>query len=434
MWLSSLTDAEIAALAYEWRFWARPNQLPPEGDYFIWLAKPGRGWGKTRAGAEAVRMAVESGQAKHVALVNDTAYDTRAIMVEGQDGIIAKSPPWCKPVYEPSKRRVVWPDGGPWAGAKAYLYAAESPEVLRGPQHDLAWCDELAKWQNLRKVDDEGGTAFDNLLLGMRIGTPHVYITTTPRAIPLVRRLVKDPRVRVVDGSTHENRANLSDVFFQEVIAPLEKTRLGRQEVYGQLLEDVEGALWTRKMIEGALAPRFVPPMKRIVVAIDPAVTSTEQSDETGLIVAGIGQDNHGYILADESGRYTPEQWARKAVSLYYEHKADRIVAEVNNGGDLVGYTLRTIDRHISYKELHASRGKRTRAEPVASLYEQERVHHVKGFPEMEDQLCTWDANGSEKSPDRLDALVWALTELMLERTQAVATIQADTSWQQRHW
>ena len=434
-WLQSLTDAEVQALAYEWAFWARRSQNPPDGDWFIWLAKPGRGWGKTRAGSEFVRSRVESGKAKHIALVNDTARDTRQIMVEGPDGIIQRSPPWCRPVYEASRSRVVWPkDGGPWSGAVAYLYAAEAPEMLRGPQHDLAWCDELAKWQNLRKVDAEGGTAFDNLLLGMRIGDPKVAVTTTPRAVSLIRQLVKNPRVVVVDGSTHENRANLSDVFFREVIEPLEKTRLGRQEVYGQLLEDVEGALWTRAMIDAACAERMIPPMKRVVVALDPAVTATEQSDETGIVVAGVGMDDRGYVLADESGRYTPEQWARKAVQLFELHKADRIVAETNNGGDLVGYTLRTISKHVPFKALTASRGKRTRAEPVASLYEQGRVTHTKGFAQMEDQLCTWDANGQEKSPDRLDALVWALTELMLERTQAVASVTVDNSWQRRHW
>lgn len=436
VWLASLTDAEVAALTYEWEFWARPSQLAPsDNDWFIWLVKPGRGWGKTRVGSEWVRSRVESGIAKRIALVNDTARDTRDIMVEGPDGIVALSPPWCRPVYQPSRSRLVWPeDGGPWHGAVASLYAAEAPELLRGPQNDTAWCDELAKWQNLRKTDKEGGTAFDNLLLGMRIGDPRVAVTTTPRAIALVRQLVKNPRVRVVNGSTHENAANLSPRFFEEVIAPLEKTRLGRQEVYGQLLEDVEGALWTRAMIDAACVERPLPQMKRVVVAIDPAVTATEQSDETGIVVAGVGIDDHAYVLADESGRYTPDVWAQKAVRLYHEHHADRVVAEVNNGGDLVEFTLRSAGRHVAFKSLHASRGKRTRAEPVSALYEQGKVHHVKSFSEMEDQCCTWDANGSDKSPDRMDALVWALTELMLERTTAVATIAADTSWQRSKW
>jgi predicted phage terminase large subunit-like protein len=435
-WLASLTDSEVAALAYEWRFWARPNQIVPSDDgWFIWLAKPGRGWGKTRAGSEFIRERVESGKAKYIALVNDTARDTRAIMVEGQDGIIAKSPPWCKPVYEPGKSRLKWPKtGGPWAGAEAYLYSAEAPEILRGPQHDTAWCDELAKWQNLRKVDKEGGTAWDNLLLGMRIGDPRVAVTTTPRAVPLIRDLIKNPKVRVVDGSTFENSANLSQVFYDNVIAPLEKTRLGRQEVYGHLLEDTEGALWTRQMIDAALAPRHVPPMKRVVVAIDPAVSSTEQSDETGIVVAGLGIDDHGYVLEDASGKYSPDGWARRAVGLYLKHQADKIVAEVNNGGDLVGYTLRSVGQHVPFKALHASRGKRTRAEPVSILYEQGKIHHTRAFPEMEDQLCTWDTNGGENSPDRLDALVWALTELMLERTQAVASITVDNAWQRSKW
>lgn len=424
-WLASLSDAEILALPYAWPFWARPDQIPPpdESDWFIWLAKPGRGWGKTRAGAEWIRSRVESGKAKQIALVNDTARDTRAIMVEGPDGIVARSPEYCRPKYEPSKARVVWPDNGPWKGAAAYLYAAEAPELLRGPQHDTAWCDELAKWQNLRKVDQEGGTAFENLLLGLRIGNPKCAVTTTPRGIPLIRDLIKRQGVVVVNGSTYDNRSNLSDVYFQQVIAPLEHTRLGRQEVYGDVLTDTQGALWTRAMIDAALESRHVPSMKRVVVAIDPAVTSTEQSDETGIVVAGLGDDNHGYVLADQSGRYTPEQWARKASQLYHKHNADRIVAETNNGGDLVGYTLRSVGGSLPFKALTASRGKRTRAEPVAALYEQGKVHHTTGFPQMEDQLCTWDANGDLKSPDRLDALVWALTELMLERTQAVATI-----------
>jgi phage terminase large subunit-like protein len=435
-WLANLTDAEAAALKYEWRFWARPNQIPPpdDEDWFIWLAKPGRGWGKTRAGAEWVRMRVESGRAKQLAFVNDTARDTRSLMVEGPDGIIALSPPWCKPKYEPTKARVAWPSGGPWEGAVAYLYAAESPEMLRGPQHDTAWCDELAKWQNLRKVDQEGGTAFENLMLGLRIGNPKCAVTTTPRGVKTIRELVKRQGVIVVNGTSYDNRANLSDEWFRQVITPLEHTRLGRQEVFGDLLDDVPGALWTRAMIDAALEPRAVPTMKRVVVAIDPAVTATEQSDETGIVVAGLGTDNHGYVLADESGKYSPEQWARKASQLYHLQRADRIVAETNNGGDMVGYTLRSVDKTASFKALTASRGKRTRAEPVAALYEQGLVHHVSGFPMLEDQLCTWDANGSEKSPDRLDALVWALTELMLERTQAVASVSVDTSWQRDRW
>lgn len=436
-WLASLSDAEAYTLSYEWPFWARPEQLPPPDSdpWFIWLVKPGRGWGKTRTGGEWVRRRVESGQAKSIALVNDTARDTRAVMVEGPDGIVSLSPPWCKPVYEPSKARVVWPtNGGPWSGAVAYLYAAEAPELLRGPQHDTAWCDELAKWQNLRKVDQEGGTAFDNLLLGLRIGDPKCAITTTPRGIPLVRDLVKRQGVVVVNGTSYDNRENLSDEWFKQVVEPLAKTRLGRQEVYGDLLDNVEGALWTREMIDRACAARALPEMKRIVVAIDPAVTSTAQSDETGLVVAGVGVDNHGYVLADESGRYTPEGWARKAVQLFDMHKADRIVAETNNGGEMVEYTIRSLRRSVPYGSLHASRGKRTRAEPVASLYEQGLVHHARSFAGLEDQLCTWDANGAEQSPDRLDALVWALTELMLERTQAVAAVTVDTSWQKRRW
>lgn len=428
--LLELSDEDAEALRYDWSFWARPTQRAPEGNWRVCFWQSGRGWGKTRTGAEWVRAQVESGRCRRMALLNDTAADVRDVNVEGPDGILAVCPPWNKPIYEPSKRRVTWNNG-----AVAICYAAEAPELLRGPQHDGAWADELAKWKNLKKRDVEGGTAWDNLMMGLRMGdNPQCVVTTTPRAIPLIRELRKRPTTVVIAGSSYENRENLADAWFTEVIGQYEGTRLGRQEIHAELLDDVEGALWNRANLD-QLRVHEHPPLKRIVVSIDPAVTNTEQSNETGIVACGVGFNGHGYLLADVSGRYSPDGWGQKAVALLRKHQGERIVAEVNNGGDLVGYTIRTVDRHAPFKAVRASRGKRTRAEPVAALYEQLKVHHVGSFPQLEDQLCTWDANTGEESPDRLDALVWALTELMLENRDVVAVIpHPDNRWQRKHF
>ena len=380
------------------------------------MVKSGRGWGKTRTGAELVRDWVESGQMRTVALVNDTAADTRDIMIEGPSGLLAVCPPWNKPVYEPSKRRVVWPNG-----AMAIAYAAESPEMLRGPQHDGAWVDELFKWKNLRKRDTEGGTAWDNLLFGLRTGAhPRWIATTTPRPVPLLKQLQGRESVRVTGGSSYDNRVNLAEDWYREVIGRYEGTRLGRQEIYAEDLEDIEGALWRRDEIESKRVEK-APDLVRVVVAIDPSTTGNESSDEAGIVVAGIGKDGHGYILDDVSLRATPDGWARRAVVSYHAHKSDRIVAETNNGGDMVELTLRMVDPNIPYRKLTASRGKQTRAEPVAALYEQGRVHHVGTFPMLEDEMCSWVPG--DDSPNRMDALVWALTELMVTNTRATVRI-----------
>jgi predicted phage terminase large subunit-like protein len=655
-YLGDLSDVERAVLAYTWAFWARPSQQAPSGPWSYWVVQAGRGFGKTRTGAEWVRQKVERRQAKRIALVSDTAADVRDVMIEGPVGLLNVSPPWDRPVYEPSKRRVTWKNG-----AVAIAYAAESPELLRGPQHDSAWCfiagtqvetedgarsiesirvgdrvwtrrglrrvvatgdrsaplarvrlsngealigtedhpvwtqqgwqalgmlksgqtlqgfrasgsgthkdisvpirplqkagrnsiaiaksgnrrtarfragtgststtstafaemtgwtisrsslpetierlipsrvsrnsvsyagewstgasisaspqyadlvntvrpkrrgartrgraatvrqsfarepvitvasdastlglvgrvynltvegtpefyangvlvhncDEFAKWKNLRKVDQEGGTAWDNLLMGLRIGDqPQCCVTTTPRAIPQLRELLKKPGTIATSGSSYDNRDNLSASWFQDVIGAYEGTRLGRQEIHAELLEDVEGALWKRGWLDSARV-QHAPALKRIVVAIDPAVTSTAASDETGIVVAGLGHDGRGYVLDDVSGRYSPDGWAKKAVDAYRAHAADRIVAERNNGGDMVRHTLETVDRRVPITLVHASRGKQTRAEPVAALYEQGKVHHVG-------QMCTWEPLKDGQSPDRVDALVWALTELMV--------------------
>ena len=402
-------EKDVESLLFSWEFWARPKQLEPPGeDWSTWLVLAGRGFGKTRTGAEWVRKRVESGLAMNIALVADTAADARDIMVEGVTGIMAVSHPRFKPTYEPSKRRLVWPNG-----ARGICYAAESPEALRGAQHDTAWCDEPAKWRNLRKTDIEGGTAWDNLLFGLRVGSlPRVCCTTTPRAIPWVKNLKDKPTTIITTGSSYENRQNLSPRWFKDVIQPYEGTRLGRQEIHAELIEDVVGALWTREVIEKFRLNDSPVEFTRIVIAVDPSVTGNETSDECGIVAAGLGTDGHAYVLSDDSLRASPDIWASRAVKAYHTRHADCIVAETNNGGEMVGLTIRTVDDMVSYKSITASRGKQVRAEPVAALYEQGRVHHVGSFPLMEDEMCLWIPG--EKSPNRMDALVWAITELML--------------------
>jgi len=406
--LPTLTEEEKRVAEYLWPIWARPDQLTPSGDWRFWLLLAGRGFGKTRTGAEWVRDEVQSQGARRLALIGPTAADVRDVMIEGESGILATSPPWFRPLYEPSKRRLTWPNG-----AIATAFSADEPERFRGPQHDRAWGDELGAWRH-----DE---AFDQLQLGLRLrdafgGPPRMLITTTPRPTRHIKTLLKDKsgRVHLTRGSTFANRANLAADYLAEVIRRYEGTRLGRQELYAELLDDAPGALWQRDQID---ADRVViaPELARIVVAIDPAVSAAEESDETGIIVAGLGEDGHGYVLSDLTMKDSPDAWARVAIKAYKATRADRVVAEVNNGGDLVEATLRTVDKNVSYQAVRASRGKRTRAEPVAALYEQHRVHHVGALPHLEDQLCTWEAGGKLRSPDRLDALVWALTELMLD-------------------
>lgn len=321
-------------------------------------------------------------------------------MVEGESGILAIAPPWFVPKYEPSNRRVVWPNG-----AIATTFSADEPDRLRGPQHDAAWCDELAAWRYKE--------AWDNMLLGLRLGVdPRVVVTTTPKNTPLYRSVLKRPTTVVTRGTTYENIANLAPGFAEDIITQYEGTRLGRQELYAELLDDAEGALWNRQMLE-ALRVQEAPQLVRVVVAVDPAVTAGAESSETGIIVAGLGTDWHGYVLDDRTVRASPDGWGRRAVDAYHEWGADRVVAEVNQGGDMVEHVIRTVDATVSYKAVRASRGKQTRAEPISALYEQGRVHHVGYFAHLEDQMCSWEP-GLE-SPDRMDALVWAITELMLD-------------------
>jgi len=408
--MEEASNEELATVLYDWRFWARNEQLPPPGEWFTWLIMSGRGWGKTRTGAEWVNERVRSGIAKSIALVGDTAADVRDVMVEGPSGILQSSHPYERPEYEPSKRRLTWPNG-----ATASCFAAESPESLRGPEVDTAWCDEPAKWTNLRKKDNEGGTAWDNLMYGLRAGSdPRCVATTTPRPIKWLKELIRKQSTITTGGSTYDNQANLARQYFENVIKPREGTRLGRQEIFAQLLEDVEGSLWSLSLIDSLRRERHLP-LVRVVVAIDPSVTSKETSDECGIVVVGKDENDHGYLLEDCSKRCSPEDWARTAVEAFHRHNADRIIGEANNGGDMIESVLRVVDPNVPYRKVHASRSKQTRAEPVAALYEKGRVHHVGSFPQCEDEMATWVPG--DPSPNRMDALVWGFTELMLGST-----------------
>lgn len=419
--LSGLTDEQCKALLHDWRFLARSNQLEPDGDWQNWLILAGRGFGKTRTGAEWAREQLKAG-AGRLGLIAPTASDARDVMVEGESGLLAvcwagdrnnKGDVLGRPQYEPSKRRLTWANG-----AIATLFSAEEPERLRGPQHDRLWCDELAAWKYLRET-------WDMAMFGLRLGDrPRVCITTTPKPLPLVKEIAKDARTIVTRGSTFDNAGNLAPTFLQAIKDKYEGTRLGRQELNAEILDDLPGALWSRDAIDKGRV-KNIPDMQRIVVAVDPSGTKGESDDgdEIGIVVAGKGVDGRGYVLADRTCKLSPDGWGRRAVAAYGEFKADRIVAERNFGGAMVEHVIKTIDRNAAYKEVTASRGKVARAEPVAALYEQGKVSHVGSFPELEDQMCQIDASGfiGEGSPDRADALVWALTELMLEDQGSVA-------------
>lgn len=367
----------------------------------------GRGFGKTRAGAEWVRGLAEAGTVKRIALVAPTLHDARAVMVEGDSGILSISPPWFKPVFEPSKRTLTWPNG-----VVATLFGAEEPDRLRGPQHDAAWCDELCAWK-------QAEATFDMLLFGLRLGkAPRALITTTPKPIPLLKRLIDAPHTRISKGTTFDNLKNLAPGFARDIVARYRGTRLGRQELNAEILEDTPGALWSRALVETSRI-QILPPFTRIVVAVDPPASIGEKADECGIIAVGLTPDGTGVVIRDASARgLSPQAWASRAVALYHELAADRLVAEVNMGGAMVETIIREVDDTVAYRAVHATRGKIARAEPVAALYEQGRVMHWGAFDVLEDQMCNFVGakQSPGESPDRLDALVWALTDLMLGR------------------
>ena len=420
--LASLSNEALLALPWLFEFWALPHQLPPDGAWRSWVIMGGRGAGKTRAGAEWVRTQVEGarpgdpGRAGRVALVGETIDQVREVMIFGESGILACSPPDRRPVWEATRKRLVWPNG-----AVAQVFSAHEPESLRGPQFDAAWVDELAKWKKAE-------VTWDQLQFALRLGpNPQQVVTTTPRNVAVLKAILSNPSTVVTHAPTDANRAHLAASFLEEVKARYGGTRLGLQELDGALLEDAEGALWTSALLERGRVDE-VPALSRIVVAVDPPVTGHAGSDECGIVVVGAVtdgpvQDWRAYVLEDASVQGTsPDGWARAAIEAMQRHGADRLVAEVNQGGDLEQAVIRQVDPLVSFKAVRASRGKSARAEPVAALYEQGRVHHLRGLARLEDQMCRMTARGYEGrgSPDRVDALVWALTALMVDPAQAV--------------
>jgi len=408
--INSLPPEKLLALKYNWKCWARPKQLPPSGDWFGWLILSGRGFGKTRTGAEWILDRVRHGY-KKIALVGETSADVRDTMVElGESSIMQIAAPWERPTYQPSKRRLTFPNG-----ATATTFSGDEPDQLRGPAHDTAWVDELAKFRYAQET-------WDNLELGLREGPhPQVFISTTPRPIKIIKEMVADSSIVVTCGSSYENSTNLAPKFFERIRSKYEGTRLGKQELYGEILDDFPGALWTQNMID-AYRVKQAPSLVRVVVGVDPAVTAKKDSDETGIVVAGKDAIGHCYVLADNSLRGSPLEWGTAAIAGYMNHSADRVIGEVNNGGDLIEMNLRNIDPSVSYTSVHASRGKYIRAEPIAALYEQGIVHHVGQFPEMEDQMCSFcPETAGDAHDDRMDALVYAITELGITLTPHVS-------------
>jgi phage terminase large subunit-like protein len=413
--VAALTDEEAAALPYLWEFWARPEQLLPPGDWVYWVPLGGRGMGKTRTGAETVRQWVK--KYRFVNIIGAAADDVRDVMVEGESGLLAVCPADERPKFIAARSCLEWPNG-----ARTQLFSAESPERLRGRQHMKLWADELGAWRYPE--------AFDHAIFGLRLGDrPQAIVTTTPRPTKLMRELLANPLTLATRGSTFANIANLAPAFVAKILAKYEGTRLGRQEIEAELLLDAPGALWTRALIEAAyLNQRQAPALRRVVVAVDPPASSSESADECGVIVAGLAEDGGACVLADLSSQgETPLAWATRACGAARRHGADAIIAEVNNGGEMVETVIRQVDANIRVKSVRASQGKFARAEPVAALYEQGRVRHLGVFPELEDQMCLmtpgFDRRAAGVSPDRVDALVWAITELCLAQGDGSAII-----------
>lgn len=369
----------------------------------------GRGFGKTRMGSEWIRSLAHKYPGCRIALVAETAADARDVMIKGDSGLLSVDPTLDDDCWSPTNRCLTWPNG-----SRAFTYNGTTPDQLRGPQHHFAWVDELAKFEYMQE-------AWDQLQFGLRLGRhPQSLVTTTPRPLPLIKKLCNDPDVVVTKGATLDNQANLAKNTIKQLYDRYGGTRLGRQELEGEILEDIPGALWRREDIDSGRLNHAPDDLERVIVAVDPAASSEERSDENGIVVVGLARDKdgyaRGYVLEDASLRGTPEEWSRRAVQMYRKWEADRIVAEKNNGGEMVETVIRTADRSVPVRLVHATRGKVVRAEPISALYEQGRVHHVGRFDELEDQMCLFSIdnvrNSSTGSPDRVDALVWGLTEI----------------------
>lgn len=434
--LEGASTESIRDLEQSWEFWARPTQIAPgpgcecgcDGKWLNWVIIAGRGWGKTRTGAEWVQQNVNDGTYGRYHLVGATASDIRDIMIEGPSGILATAKPENTARYSPTKRKVTWDNG-----AVALCFSADEPERLRGEQCEAAWADELAAW---RYPD-----AWKQLALGLRLGPfPRTIITTTPRATPLIKKLIGDPRNHVTRGTTYDNIANLAEAFINEITRDMDGTRFGRQEIYAEILDDSEMAFWNRELLENCRVGKEIKPtLKKVVIGVDVAVSFGEESAETGIVVCGLAMDGTAYVLQDASGKLRPDGWAKKVSALYHEWSKEspevRVVAEKNMGYDLISHTIQVEDSTVPVKLVHASKNKLTRAEPVATAYERGKVKHIGFFDVLEEQMCTYEA-GDVKSPDRMDALVWALTELVVGRQLVISTSMIDNplSLEESYW
>ena len=410
-WINELGPKVALHIIHDFSFWARPNQLPPDGDWTVWLIMGGRGSGKTRPGAEWILQKEREG-CQRMALVAETESDGRKIMVEGPSGILKCAPPRNRPEYHPEKRELIWP-----SGARADLFSGDSPDQIPGHAFDAAWADEVAKW----KYPEE---AYTHLDLALREGDDaQCVITTTPRPLAFLRNLRKDPGCVTVQAKTYDNAPHLDASYIKRIAQRYDGTEIGRQEIDGELLEDIRGALWTLSQINETRIrnPAAAPEYARIVIGVDPQgkeasnniwIPDEDQGSETGIVVCGEGRDGRGYVLDDLSGDYNPNKWGQMVEAAYHQHGADRIVAEANNGGEMVRHTIYTVDPNLPVEIVRASEGKKARAEPVSALYEQGKVSHVGNFAKLEDEMTTYTGKG--RSPNRLDALVWALTELFL--------------------
>lgn len=414
---ADLQQEALLELEHDWNFWGRPKQQEPDRPYSCWMILAGRGWGKTQTGVHWIEKKIRQRKKSkrkplRMALVAETAADARDVLVEGDSGILNTIHPSLRPVYKPSKRTLVFPDGD-----QAWTFSGDEPGQLRGPQFDVAWVDELAKY----KYPDE---TIDNLEFGLRLGiNPQYLVTTTPRPIKIIRQILADPDTVVTRGSTYENIGNLAPKFIKRVVKKYEGTRLGRQELHAHVLDDVPNSLWTRDLLDQTRVHK-VPALRRIIVAVDPTVSEnadveTSESDECGIMVGGVDERDHGYLIEDLSDILSPEEWARRTVDAFHEYKADSVVGEVNNGGDLVRINIHVVDKSVPFRKVTASRAKHVRAEPISTAHEQKRIHLVGNFAKLEDQLCMYTSKGyvGGDSPDRGDAFVWLFSALLLSHS-----------------